>query len=217
MGSLLFKVKSSKPNIIISNKSRLMFRSEIFCLVLIFFVLINTDLSEAKGGRGGGRGGGRSGGRGGSRGWYGGSRGWYGGSSGGGGGGSFDFQLFLYIVVGIFGVLLLLCCCYYVCSEYDEQIDKYNSDQHSHQSNIAIEQNQQHEQNNSDNTAIDMQPTRHQSSNQFQDNLPQNTFHSTKLSPTHLPYSIAPVDVPPPYPGNQSGTWINGSWVNNHL
>merc|ERR1711974_514114 len=119
--------------------------------------------------------------------------------------GSYYLMLFFYIVAGILGVLGLVYCCYLVRAV----------NQHSHQSNIAIEQNRQHQQNNSDNTAIDMQPTRHQSSNQFQDNLPQNTYHSTKLSPTHLPYSIAPVDVPPPYPGNQSGTWINGSWVTN--
>merc|ERR1719228_252626 len=62
-----------------------------------------------------------------------------------------------------------------------------------------------------------MQSTRHQPSNQFQDNLPKNTYYSIKLSPTHLPYSIATVDVPPPYPGNQSGTWINGSWMTSQL
>jgi len=182
-----------------------MFRSEIFCLVLIFFVLINTDLSEAKGGRGGGRGGGRSGGRGGSRGWY-------GGSSGGGGGGSFDLEIFFYVLGGGILVTCIVCCCFCIC---DVEDDEDYSDRHSNENNIATEQIQQHQQNDSDNTAIDMQPTRHQSSNQFQDNLPQNTYHSTKLSPTHLPYSIAPVDVPPPYPGNQSGTWINGSWVTN--
>jgi len=186
-----------------------MFRSEIFCLVLIFFVLINTDLSEAKGGRGGGRGGGRSGGRGGSRGWY-------GGSSGGGGGGSFNLEIFFYILGGAVGWCLLCWCCHYPISlPCDVEDDEDRSDRHSNENNIATEQIPQHQQNNSDNTAIDMQPTRHQSSNQFQDNLPQNTYHSTKLSPTHLPYSIAPVDVPPPYPGNQSGTWINGSWVTN--
>merc|ERR1711936_612439 len=167
------------------------------------------NLSEAKG-RGGGRGGGRSGGRGGSS-WYGSSR--YGGSSYGGGDGSFHWLLICIIVGVIFGFLLcvVMPCCCVCCYFQDDKCDENYSDQQSHQSNIAIEQNQQHQQNDSDNTAIYMLHTRHQSSNQFQDNLPQNTHHSTKLSPTHLPYSIAPVDVPPPYPGNQSGTWINGS------
>ena len=48
-----------------------MLKLQFICLVVIFFILINTDLSEAKGGRGGGRGR---------------SRGSYGGYSGGGGG-----------------------------------------------------------------------------------------------------------------------------------
>merc|ERR1711881_732290 len=196
-----------------------MLRSETFCLVLIFFILINTDLSEAKGrggggGRGGGRSGGgsRSGGRGGSRGYYGGSRGYYGGSSGGGGGGSSDLAIFLYILGGVVGFLLLVWCYYCVCDVTND--DEDYSSRHSNENNVAMEQNRQHQQNNSGNTAIDMQPTRHQPSNQFQNNLPQNTYHSTKLSPTHLPYSIVP-DAPPPYPGNQNGTWINGSWVIN--
>merc|ERR1711936_410118 len=114
MGSLLYKVKSSKPNIIISNKSRLMFRSEFFCLVLFFFILINTDLSEAKGGRGGGRGGGQSGGRGGSRGWY-------GGSSGGGGGGSFDLEIFFYVLGGGILVTCIVCCCFCICDVEDDE------------------------------------------------------------------------------------------------
>jgi len=169
-----------------------MLRSEIFCLVVIFFVLVNTDLSEAKG-RGGGRGGGRSGGRGGSRGWYGGSY--------GGGGDEINGAEFL---------LRARCCS--VCDVMND--DEDNSYENSNENNIVMERNRQHLQNDCSSTAIDVQPTIHQSSNQFQDNLPQNTYHSTKTSPTHLPYSIVP-DAPPPYPGDQNGKWINGSWVIN--
>jgi len=179
-----------------------MLRSEIFCLVVIFFILVNTDLSEARR-RGGGRGGGRSGGRGGSRGWY-------GGSYGGGGDGYFDWLIFLYVFGGIVGFILLIwCCC--SCGVCDDEDKSYEN---SNENNIAMEQNRQHLQNDCSSTAIDVQPTIHQSSNQFQDNLPQNTYHSTKTSPTHLPYSIVP-DAPPPYPGDQNGKWINGSWVIN--
>merc|ERR1719219_2394787 len=79
-----------------------------------------------------------------------------------------------------------------------------------------IDQNQQHQQNNSDDThlpcptiaTVDATPP-YQSRNQFQENFPQNTNNGEILSPTPLPYSIAPVDLPPPYPGNQSGTWSN--------
>merc|ERR1712062_864050 len=178
-----------------------MLRSETFCLALIFFILINTDLSEAKG-RGGGRGGGS--GRGGSRGWYGGSF--------GGGGDGFDWELFFIIVGVIFGVLFLATCIYVYFIEDDDRIFMQK----------MIEQNQQHQQNNSDDThlpyptiaTVDATPP-YQSSNQFQENFPQNTNNGEVLSPTPLPYSIAPVDVPPPYPGNQSGTWKNGSWMTN--
>merc|ERR1712066_633251 len=119
----------------------------------------------------------------------------------------------LVIIVGvIFGVLLLATCIYVYFIEDDDRIFMQK----------MIEQNQQHQQNNSDDThlpcptiaTVDATPP-YQSSNQFQENFPQNTNNGEILSPTPLPYSIAPVDVPPPYPGNQSGTWIDGSWMTN--
>merc|ERR1719369_678535 len=82
------------------------------------------------------------------------------------------------------------------CGVCDDEDKSYEN---SNENNIAMEQNRQHLQNDCSSTAIDVQPTIHQSSNQFQDNLPQNTYHSTKTSPTHLPYTIVP-DAPPPYP-----------------
>jgi len=46
-------------------------------------------------------------------------------------------------------------------------------------------------------------------------NRNDNEQNGLILSSTHLPYSIAPDDAPPPYPGNPNGAWINGSWVSN--
>ena len=41
-----------------------------------------------------------------------------------------------------------------------------------------------------------------------------NLQNGTILSPMHLPYSLTPEAVPPPYPSSH-GTWINGTWVTN--
>jgi len=176
-----------------------MLRSQFFCLVVILFILINTDLSEAKGGRGGGRGRSRGGG-------------WSGGSYGG----SFGWENIWYIVASVAGVILFVCllwCCINNCDD-----DEDDSNQHLNQRSIAMAQNQQRQQNNVNEAAINlhrsivMEHNRQQpqsnvnetdisqsishSRKQFLENLPQNTYYGTKLSPTHLSYPIAPRNVP---------------------
>ena len=43
----------------------------------------------------------------------------------------------------------------------------------------------------------------------------ENHQNGTILSPMHLPYSLTPEAVPPPYPSNQ-GAWNNGTWTTNN-
>jgi len=149
-------------------------------LVVIFFILINTDLSEAKGGRGGGRGR---------------SRGSYGGYSGGGGG-SFDWEIVLYIIGGIAGLFFLVWFCTFIC-EYDDEEDYHPKENLGgiDRGSAVMHENHQHQQRNE--TAMNMQPT-----TQFQENLPQDSPYGMKLSPDHLSYSISPVNVPQNVPAN---------------
>ena len=46
-------------------------------------------------------------------------------------------------------------------------------------------------------------------------NTSDNLQNGAILSPMHLPYSLTPDAVPPPYPSNQ-GTWENGTWTTNN-
>jgi len=219
-----------------------MFRSQFFCFVVTFFILINTDLSEAYGS-------------------------WsdehnpYG----------LEIWLPIFIPLGVF--LCCWCCmCCTICSSDDDNINETAINMHR---NIVMEEHyQQHQQNNVNETAINLQPSIPQATNQFQENLPQNTYYDAKLSSTHLYYPIAPrnvlsngpnqpnyisvtisptylpqplpewpsapenhnlsaydneqngsilssthrhYDPPPPYPGTPNGAWINGSWVTNHM
>jgi len=144
-------------------------------LVVIFFILINTDLSEAKGGRGGGRGR---------------SRGSYGGYSGGGGG-SLEFWEIVLLIGGIAGLFLLVWLCTCIC-EYDGGFhgDTYTKENLGgiNRGSTTMHENHQHQQRNE--TAMNMQPS------QFQENLPQDSPYGMKLSPDHLSYSISPVNVP---------------------
>jgi len=142
-------------------------------LVVIFFILINTDLSEAKGGRGGGRGR---------------SRGSYGGYSGGVGGSS-DWEIVLYVIGGTAGLYFLVMFCTYIC-EYDDEEDYPKENLVGiNRGSTTMHENHQHQQRNE--TAMNMQPT-----SQFQENFPQDSPYGMKLSPDHLSYSISPVNVP---------------------
>jgi len=176
-----------------------MLRSQFFCLVVIFFILINTDLSEAKGGRGGGRGRSRGGG-------------WSGGSSGG----PIYWEIFFYVACAAVGMILLVRLCFCLSDYCDD--DENDSNQHLNQRSIAMAQNRQRQQNNVNEAAINLHRsivTEHNrqqpqsnvnetdisqsishSRKQFLENLPQNSYHGTKLSPTHLSYPIAPRNVP---------------------
>jgi len=139
-------------------------------LVVIFFILINTDLSEAKGGRGGGRRG-------------------SGGSYSGGGGGSFDWEIFLYIIGGIVGFCVLVCCCVCIFESADDEDTPKENLGGINRDSTAMHENHQRQQRNE--TAMNMQPT-----SQFQENLPQDSPYGMKLSPDHLSYSISPVNIP---------------------
>jgi len=124
-----------------------MLRSEFFCLVVIFFILVNTDLSEAK------RGGGYKGYR--SRPSGGGYKG-YRSSSGGGGGGGGDWKELLITLAGIAGFIFLFFCIFcYCCGGYDDCRELYNLRKNAKE-RPAMEPNRQNLRNNSSNTVIDM-------------------------------------------------------------
>jgi hypothetical protein len=143
-------------------------------LVVIFFILINTDLSEAKGGR----------------------RRFHVSSHGSGAGGSIKlWQILLYVIGGLapFIVLMCFCCC---CSDFfidctESSLRDYPEENLGgiNRGSTTMHENHQHQQRNE--TAINMQPM-----SQFQENLPQDSPYGTKLSPDHLSYSISPVNVP---------------------
>jgi len=147
-------------------------------LVVIFFILINTDLSEAKGGR---------------RRFHVSSFGSGAGYSGGGGGGYMEIWEILLIVIGcIAGFFFLVCFCTCIC-EYADEEDYPKENSGGINRGYIIEdfthENLQHQQRNE--TALNMQPRI-----QFQENLPQDSPYGMKLSPDHLSYSISPVHVP---------------------
>merc|ERR1712223_1571967 len=92
-------------------------------------------------------------------------------------------------------------CCNLCCSSDDDDINEalINMDR-----TIVMEEHyQQHQQNNVNETAINMQPSISQATDQFQENIPQNTYYDGKLSSTHLSYPIAQRNVPSNGP-NQS-------------
>merc|ERR1712012_51185 len=57
---------------------------------------------------------------------------------------------------------------------------------------IVLEHNRQYQESNVNETGINLQPAISQPRNQFQENLPQNTYFDAKLLPTQLPYPTAP-------------------------
>jgi len=152
-----------------------MLKAQSMVVAVILFILINIDLSIAKGGRGGG------GGRG-SRGGY---RG-YGGSSYGGGGGSFDWTLLVGVIIGIvvFCFLSWICCPFCSSDEENERNVRHDSNGIDVRS-MVVPKNQQR---NSNETSMNME-TR----NKFHENLSQNSHHVTKLSPHHQSYPISPL------------------------
>jgi len=147
-------------------------------LVVIFFILINTDLSEAKGGR----------------------RRFSVSSRGGGagystahiGGGSIEFWQVALIVIGCSSPLYVLWCYRDFCiNSTESSLRDYPEENLGgiNRGSTTMHENHQHQQRNE--TAINMQPT-----SQFQENLPQDSPYGMKLSPDHLSYSISPVNVP---------------------
>jgi len=167
-----------------------MLRTKSIFLVLILFILINTDLSVAKGLGGGIPGGtpppllpGSRGG--GSRGGYKG----YGGSYYGGGGGSFNWETLMYVVIGIVVFCSLCCmCCLCVCAEKDNERNiSHNSNEIENRS-IVVQEIPQRYNEASMNAEI---------RNQFHENLSHNSHHITNLSPHHLSYPISLVNIPP--------------------
>merc|ERR1712203_1125842 len=89
----------------------IMFKPSIFVLLMAFLLTLTVDISEAKG-RGGGRGGSR-GSRGGGYRYRGSSGGYY-------GGGGFDFEIFLYVILGIIAFCVVVWVLYQCCDEDDD-------------------------------------------------------------------------------------------------
>jgi len=154
-----------------------MLKSKIFSLVIIFFILINTDLSEAKGGRGGG---GRSRGR---------SRG--GGGFGGWSGGFYDLEIFFYVLAFV----VFLVCVFYCVYGCDDDENKNEKDSYQNSNKRSMVQNQQYLRNQDNDTAINLQPVISRPRKQFPVNKNCDAYYGTKV-PSYLPYPIAPVTVP---------------------
>jgi len=151
-----------------------MLKAQSMFVAVILFILINIDLSIAKGGR---EGGGVRGSRGGYRG--------YGGSSYGRGVGSFDWTLLVGVIIGIVVFCFLCWICCPVCSSDEENERNVHHDSNGiNIRSMVVPKNQQRYSNE---TSMNME-TR----NQFHENLSRNSHHVTKLSPRHQSYPISP-------------------------